>query len=386
MTGKQRIHASLEGKGVDRMPVAALYNQLYILDHFSELTGRPQEYVQKWLHSDPEEHQAVYRSIVRKAPFEILQPQIAPSREAREKTAFIEQDGGLMLLNRETGGLVPFPKAVSGHASDCVANATRKIADLKDVDEQVTLTKCGDLIAGGMNDYIEAAVGEMGGEHFILSGGVAGTIYSCTNYLGFENLFAAIAEEPGLVEHLCKRALEQNIEVIRALAAAGGDAIYIDDATATSDMISVACYERFSLPYMREMVREIHRLGQKAILIYFGGVMDRLPQLADIGAEGLLVEASMKNFVNDICSIVRKIGRDVTLFGNIDPLGIIEKAPDEVLQGEILRQAEAGLSGRGFIMSPASPITPMTPLARVQRFIELAGKAPAGTRAAAATS
>jgi len=64
------------------------------------------------------------------------------------------------------------------------------------------------------------------------------------------------------------------------------------------------------------------------------------------------------------------------LFGNIDPVGMIGKAPDDVLQSEILRQAEAGINGRAFIMSPASPITPKTPLRRVQCFIELAKKAP----------
>jgi len=64
----------------------------------------------------------------------------------------------------------PVPQTtVSGHATNYAANATRKIADIKDVDEQVKLTKCDTLIATGMNDYIEAAVSQMGNEHFILS-------------------------------------------------------------------------------------------------------------------------------------------------------------------------------------------------------------------------
>jgi hypothetical protein len=76
-----------------------------------------------------------------------------------------------------------------------------------------------------------------------------------------------------VISHTCER--------IRALALTGGDAIYIDDATATCDMISVAHYERFSLPYMREEVREIQALGKKAIVIYFGGVSDRIEQTRD---------------------------------------------------------------------------------------------------------
>jgi hypothetical protein len=37
------------------------------------------------------------------------------------------------------------------------------------------------------------------------------------------------------------------------------------------------------------MVKEIHHLGHKAILIYFGGIADRLEQIASIGADALQV-------------------------------------------------------------------------------------------------
>ena len=36
MTNKQRVHAALEGRPVDRCPVTSLYCQLYHLDHFAE--------------------------------------------------------------------------------------------------------------------------------------------------------------------------------------------------------------------------------------------------------------------------------------------------------------------------------------------------------------
>ena len=159
---------------------------------------------------------------------------------------------------------------------------------------------------------------------------------------------------------------------IRRLAAAGGDGIYIDDATATSDMVSPAVYERFSLPYMKMMVDEIHRLGHKAIVIYFGGIMDRLEQIAATGADGLTYEASMKAFVNDTAEIARRIGDRMTLFSNIDPVAILEQGSDVALAAEIRRQVEVGRRARGFVISTASPITPATPLARVQRFLALA--------------
>ena len=137
-------------------------------------------------------------------------------------------------------------------------------------------------------------------------------------------------------------------------------------------MISVAHYERFCLPYVRTMVDEIHRAGLKAIVIYFGAVMDRLDQIASLGADGLSVECSMKGYVNDIDTIARRIGDQVSLFANIDPVGVIEQGSDTSLEREIERQVRAGRQASGFLVSPASPITPATRLERVRRFIAVA--------------
>jgi uroporphyrinogen-III decarboxylase len=81
----------------------------------------------------------------------------------------------------------------------------------------------------------------------------------------------------------------------------------------------------------------------------------------------------MKGYVNEIDAIARRIGNRVSLLANIDPVGVIEKGSDTVLEREVARQVRAGRRARGFLVSPASPITPATPLGRVCRFIEVAG-------------
>jgi uroporphyrinogen-III decarboxylase len=79
----------------------------------------------------------------------------------------------------------------------------------------------------------------------------------------------------------------------------------------------------------------------------------------------------MKGYVNDIERIAESIGRRVSLFANIDPLGVLQNASEEDLEGEIRRQVAGGRKARGFLISPASPITPGTPLSRVRRFLEM---------------
>ena len=372
MNNKERVYAAFDGKRVDRPPVTSIYNFLYHQDHFSELTGLPHWRMHEWLANSPDKHADLFLQLHRQAPFELLQPQQAASRVWRERQEFIERDGKAWRHDRLTGEQTRIDvPAVSGHASDGQANEIRRVFTREDIRSQVKVYSADSRLAEGANDYLDAIVARYGSEEFILSGGVVGTFYSCHGHVGLTNLFALLIEEPSLIEELSRRILDQNIEEIRRLAMGIGDAIYIDDATATSDMISVQHYERFSLPYMQAMVKEIQRLGHKAILIYFGGIADRLQQISSLGADGIVFEASMKGFTNDVADITAKIGGRITVFGNVDPVRTLQDADDAALEKEIRRQVEAGRPGRGFILSTASPITPRTPLRRVQRYIAL---------------
>ncbi|MCF7853760.1 MAG: hypothetical protein K9N51_03100, partial [Candidatus Pacebacteria bacterium] len=181
MTDKQRGHAALEGKPVDRYPVTSLYNFLYQLDHFSELTGRPEWRMHQWLADSPEAHVQVFARMQAAAPFEMLQPQhSAPSRAWRARQEFIEKDGYPFRHDRETDEWVQLDRAgASGHATDYHANEERFVFTKADADTRVTVTPAAQQIADGANDYIDAIVNRFGQEKFILSGGVIGTLYSC---------------------------------------------------------------------------------------------------------------------------------------------------------------------------------------------------------------
>lgn len=372
MTGKERMHAVLEGRPVDRMPVAASYCQLYHQDHFDELTGLPRYRSWKWLYSPMPDFLGTFRRILHEAPFDIVQPPAVPSPRARERTEYVERDGTPWLHDRETGAWRELPtKTNAGHGSeDYHAQEEPLVSTREDVERLLPVVPAEELIAQGEADAYRAVVQAFPSE-FVMTGGVVGTIYGCGQYLGQTNLFMKLIEEPELVEQVAERVTERNVQRIRALAAAGGDAIYVDDATATSEMISPDMYRRFSLPAMKRMVQEIHRHSHRAIIIYFGGVMDRLDELASIGADGLAVEASMKGSVNDIGAIARRIGDRVSLFANLNPYDHIQRLPEDRLLELMRRQAEAGSAARGFIMAGGSPITMGTRLERMRWFIDV---------------
>jgi uroporphyrinogen decarboxylase len=152
---------------------------------------------------------------------------------------------------------------------------------------------------------------------------------------------------------------------------AGTDMIFIDDATATKDMISVKMYREFSLPYLTRLVDEIHNLGMKAVLIYFGGISDRVEDILGAGADGLLMETSMKSFVNDLDSIAAQVNNRTLMFGNLNPREDVELKSDAELEAAMSRQIAVGKKYGRFVVSAGSPLTPGTSLARMQKYIEL---------------
>lgn len=372
MTSKQRVHAALEGRPVDRFPVAAPYCPLNFDDHFAEATGEPEWRWHAWVNAPQEEaYLRCFRQCVEAMPFEMLQPHAwSQPREWRRRQEYLLRDGKPYRHDRQTDEWEALPPPNrSIHRHEYTAVERRTVFDRADADAQMTTTPAEVAIAEGRLDFARAVVAEYGSAEFVLSGGLDGCFWACHPYVGPMGLLAMAIEEPRLLDHMIARALEQRIEAVRFLAAAGGDGIYVDDAFATSEMISVPHYERFCMPTMRALVDEIHSHGHKAIVIYYGGVMDRLQQIASLGADGLVVEASMKGYHNDIEAIVDAIGDRVTLFANINPVDAIHRASDQLLRAEVGRQVAAGRRGRSFVLGPAHPITPGTTIERVQAFI-----------------
>jgi len=370
MTSKQCLLTALEGKIPQRFPVVTPYSYLMQCDHWTELTGQPPWTYYQWLYSTPEEHLEGYRILLSQLPFDWLEPVWAPSREERDAVAFEERDGRYFQINTRTGDAWELNEDLPHRAG--TANQERRVFNKHDVNELVKVTPAERSISLGHGDYVTAAVEAFGKEKFILNGGVTGTFWNCTWYVGMTNLFAAIREEADLVEYLSDKLLEQIIEQIRALSTRGGDGIYIDDAITTNDLISVADYERFSMPYIREIVKEAHSLGQKVILIYFGGIADRVAQILSLEADAIIMETSMKGYTNDLKSIGAQVKGRTCLFGNIDPVNIVQGGTDEQLREEIQQQVEIGRPLGSFVISTGSPITPLTPVERIRQFINLA--------------
>jgi len=373
MTSKEMVYASIEGKALEHYPVHTAYLMLAHADHWSELTGlQPVEFY-KWLIADPEEHIKMYRHFAEKWPFDTFQPSnVYRTLAERENMEVVEKDNKIYYHHKKEDTYEYMnsnihENGLSGHLVE-----ERLVFDKNDVKEIVKIEKAETFIASGKNDYLQAAIKGVGDDKFIINGGILNTFYNCSHYVGLTNLFTLIYDEPELIHYLSERILEKNIEIIRAYAAAGGDAIYIDDATSTSDMISRATYEEFCLPYIKRAIDEIHHLGKKAVSIYFGGIQDRATAIASSGVDIVLMETKMKNFVNDYETVFKAMGGKVCLMGNLNPYDEIEILNDDELYLAIKKQVDVGRKYGKFISCTGSPLTPNTPASRIRKFVDIA--------------
>ena len=358
-------------KQTDTYPIVAPYLMLSNADHWAEYTGRPIYEFYEWQWQEPEEHVKLYERFYESTPFDWMQPYPVSDTKARREMEIVFVDNQPFMRNKQTGDLKPVPKSIHDVGSNGAPNETRNILSIADIKGALPITNAGQIRESGDLDMQIAFCKRYGHEHFIVTGGVVNTFYSCTYHIGMTNLYQLLIDEPDFILELEKHLLEQNIETIRSLAMAGGDAIYIDDATATNDMISLDFYERFSLPFLREQVKEIKRLGKKAILIYFGGVADRLHQIASLNSDGLIIEASMKRYVNDVGMAASICGPNTVIFGNLNPLDV-EKQSEAWIEAELRRQAAAVRSHAPFVVSTGSPLTPGTSIDRMRAFINAA--------------
>lgn len=370
MNSREWVTAAIEGRKLEHYPVIAPYVMLSNADHWVEVTGEPVWKFYEWTLSDPQTHARGYKQFFDAMPFDHFQPWYAPSRADRENIKIVFRDGKPFYYDRRTDNLTPVPETIHESGSGGGENETRAVFSSADVKEKIKVESADALVARGMNDYLEAAMPYFR-DKFIVNCGVVNTFYSCVYYVGMTNFFCMLKEEPKLIHEMSKRILEKNIETIRAAAMAGGDAIYIDDATATNDMISLKMYEEFSLPYLKEQVKEIKRLGKKAILVYFGGIADRVEQIVSTGADLLIMEASMKGFVNDHAEISRQINGRCCLAGNLNPYTDVQLKSDAELERAVKAQAEAGRLTGKYITSTGSPLTPGSSVSRIAKFIEM---------------
>ncbi len=380
MTGRERIEAALSPGGSPEIPAVICYEDIFIRDHWGELTDLPW-----WYREAPDvERQLRWREEVMPKIgqdwFDL--PSCRPRRE-RDRLSIEERDAGVFLLDAGTGRERRLEEPVVGGWPRGPGVGTLRPPDppfsAADIDRRVRIPadrSAADIRAAAEADLADALLAGPAGS--LLPTGYAGSpFWLCYHLWGFEELMVATARTPDLVRHACAQLLAQQTAAVRHAAALGARAIWVEECL--TDWIGPDAFSRISAPPLEALIREIQALGMAAVYYYCGDPSDRWDRILALGADGLAFEEGKKGFTIDIEAVVDRVGGRMCVLGNLDAITLLEHGSDADLAREIGRQIRAGRrNGSRFMMSVGSPVTPGTRPERVQRFLSMAREMGAG--------
>lgn len=183
--------------------------------------------------------------------------------------------------------------------------------------------------------------------------------------MGINELMLGLEDDPALVQAVMERGLEYGLAYGRALAAAGADVLTGGDSPA--GLIGPQRYREIALPYEQRLIAGLKAVTGKPVSLHICG--DTRPIIADMarsGADGLEIDHRL-----DLAEAFQAVGAGVTLWGNLDPVGLLARgSPADVhaAAGRALAAARASPASR-FILSSGCTLAVETPATNLATLI-----------------
>jgi len=137
---------------------------------------------------------------------------------------------------------------------------------------------------------------------------------------GPENWMVDLVTDPPKAHELLTICTGYTVQFIERMAQTGVDMVSNGDSPAGPEMISPDLYREFAWPYEKQVADFAHDLGLHYILHICGNTDLILDQMVETGADGL--ELDQKTNIGRIREV---LGGRCVLFGNIDPVHIIQR-------------------------------------------------------------
>lgn len=176
-----------------------------------------------------------------------------------------------------------------------------------------------------------------------------------------------LVSESGLVFDLLEWCTGACVQFLRLVAGAGVDMLSNGDSPAGPSMISPAMYRRFALPYEKRLAEESHRLGLPWLIHICGDTTLILPAMAEIGADAVELD-----YKTDTRAIRRTFGDRMTLFGTIDPVGVMRNGTPELVERKARELLEIYADSPRLVLNAGCALPPDTPEENIRRLVACA--------------
>lgn len=169
--------------------------------------------------------------------------------------------------------------------------------------------------------------------------------------------------EPDMVHTTLKKSTEFIIEYIKSFKQAGANGVIIAEPAA--GLLSPELNAEFSVPYIREIVKEVN---DDNFLVVYHNCGNTIPLIKDI----LSIGAPMLHFGNaiDLGEMAKLIPSDVVFMGNVDPAREFRNGTPESIKKATKEVMSKCCGYKNFVISSGCDIPPLSSWENIKAFFE----------------
>jgi [methyl-Co(III) methanol-specific corrinoid protein]:coenzyme M methyltransferase len=192
----------------------------------------------------------------------------------------------------------------------------------------------------------------------IVIGGIIPGPYTLLLYLIEPGgLFTEMKREPDAVSNALRQISNFLSQVGTHYRMAGADFVTIHEMGGSPGFIGPAKFEQFVYPAVKQLVGD---LPAPVVLSVCGNTNKSMHLLAQIGARAVSVDQT-----NDL-AISRMAMSDTYLFGNVDPVAILQQGGEAEIKEAVHMATDAGVHA----VWPGCDLVPLTPLANIRAMLQ----------------
>jgi MtaA/CmuA family methyltransferase len=159
---------------------------------------------------------------------------------------------------------------------------------------------------------------------------------------------------------------EACIQFAELMAGAGVHMLSNGDSPAGPDMISADMYEKFALPYEKKISDKTHELG----LPYLNHICGNTDMILEIMPKAG-IDAVELDYKTDIYKIHEVFKNNITLFGTIDPSGVIAHGSTKDVEEKTRELIKLYEDSPRLVVNAGCAIPPGTPEENIRKMVEV---------------
>ena len=256
-----------------------------------------------------------------------------------------------------------------------LAPAVRELESKSVIDEYVksTTPKPEEYISAGIYDHIGLIASKYGDDVLILlneGNPVCGVFDNGGPAGDFQDALIATITNPDNLGYLIYKLYEAHLPRMKFLKESGAHGYIGSETCVSHDIISPLTYRNIVAPALKMFYRSLREMGLYSVVYFTGDVLPLIDDIADIGADALMIEDEKKNYNLNVVDIYKRVDGRMALFGNVNSVTeMLYGSTDDIIK-ETKRQCIG--TGLGFIAATGSPICLDTTVDNIHTFIKTA--------------